>query len=212
MIQTLQHAIEQHVIAVAALIEAGSTMGEDVVDLSDGDDGAMLCRGDIQNGRFRGRHGKVASVGGSLEITPGCTDERPRDHAADIEGIDQPARNRTNFIKPLQPEALLMRGNLKYAVRRRVTDRLPGLHVLVAELFDDLGSGGVPVAKDAREGSLLQEFPDQFLRKAGLRLREVSPVEPNGYAGNLPVTRRCILSAGLLARASVLQVGIPTIF
>src|SRR3954447_2032312 len=206
MIQTLQHAIEQHVIAVAPLIEAGSTMGEDVVDLSDGDDGAMLRHGDIQNGRLRGRHGKVAAVGGSLEIAAGCTDERSRDHAADIEGIDQPARDRTNVIKPLQPEALLMRGNLKYAVRRRVTDRLPGLHVLVTELFDDLCSGGVPVAQDTRKGSLLQEFLDQLLRKAGLPLREVSPVEPNWYAGDLPVTRRRILSTGLLARASVLQV------
>src|SRR5215213_4985115 len=204
MIHTLQHAIEQRVIAVAALVKAGSTMGEDVVDLSNGDDVAVLRLGDIQNGRFRGRHGKVATVRGSLEITAGCTDERPRDHAADIERIGQPARDRTNFIKPLQPEALLMRGNLKYAVRRRVTDRLPGLHVLVTELFDDLGSGGVPVAQDARKGSLLQEFLDQFLRKTGLRLGEVSPVEPNWYAGNLPVTRRSILSTGLLARASVL--------
>src|SRR3954466_8786629 len=101
MIHTLQHAIEQRVIAVAALIEAGSTMGEDVVDLSDGDDGPTPRRGDIQNGRFRGRHGKVTAVGRSREITAGCTDERPGDRAADIEGIDQPAPDRTNFIKPL---------------------------------------------------------------------------------------------------------------
>src|SRR3954463_4514533 len=125
MIHTLQHAIEQRVIAVAALVEAGSTMGEDVVDLSDGDDDAMLRRGDIQNGRFRGRHGKVASVGGSLEITVGCTDEWPRDHAADIDGIDQPARDPKNLKKPPKTEAWLRRGNLKSVAPRRETDRLP---------------------------------------------------------------------------------------
>ena len=76
VIPAFQQAIEQRIIAVAPLVEAGSTMGKDVVDLSDRDDIAVLRRGNIQNGWFRRRYRKIAPVGGSFEILTVRTDER----------------------------------------------------------------------------------------------------------------------------------------
>src|SRR3954451_13888559 len=101
LIPALQHAIEQCVIPIGPLVEAGSTMSKNIVDLSDRDHIAALGRGDIQNGWLRRRYRKIAPVRGSLEIVAARTDEGPGDNATDIEGIDQPAGDRADLVKPL---------------------------------------------------------------------------------------------------------------
>src|SRR4051812_32837206 len=187
VIPAFQHAIEQCVIPIAPLVEAGSTMSKNIVNLSNRDDIAALGRGDIQNGRLRRRYRKIAPVRGSPEILAPHTNEGPGDYTTDIEGIDQPAGDRADLVKPLQPKTLLMRGDLEHAIRRAVADRLSGLQVLLAELLDDLGSGGMPVAQNTGKGGLFLELVDQLAGKAGLRLRKVAPVEPNRHSGDLPV-------------------------
>src|SRR3954471_24861646 len=137
VVPAVQHAIEQRVIAVAPLVEPGSAMGEDVVDLADRHHLAVLC-GDIQNGWFGRRYCEVASVRSSLEIATGRSHKGSRDHAADVKGINQPSSHRTDLIKSLQSKDLLVSGDLKYAVGRRVADRHPGLQMLFPEFRNDV--------------------------------------------------------------------------
>src|SRR5215204_3885765 len=104
-----------------------------------------------------------------------------------------------------------MRRDLKHAVGRCITDRFPGLQVLLAEFSDNVRAGGVTIAEDAGQGGLFQECVSELLRKAGLRLREVAPVEPNRNAGDFPMTGWRILSPGLLARAATLRANLAAI-
>ena len=104
-----------------------------------------------------------------------------------------------------------MRRDLKHAVGRCITDRFPGLQVLLAEFSDNVRAGGVTIAEDAGQGGLFQECVSELLRKAGLRLREVAPVEPNRNAGDFPMTGGRILSPGSLARAATLRAYLAAI-
>ena len=79
--------------------------------------------------------------------------------------IAKAARDAAELVEPLEPERLLVRGDLEHGIGRGVADRLAGPDMLLAELLDDHGAGGVPVAENA--GKLA--FGDQ---RVGQRLRE----------------------------------------
>ena len=77
--------------------------------------------------------------------------------------------------------------------------------MLGAELRDDLGSGRVLVAEDAVESAFAAERFDELRRKAGLRLGEISPLEFDRRAGDLPMPRLRILSRRYFSRAACLR-------
>src|SRR3954470_9903070 len=61
------------------------------------------------------------------------------------------------------------------------------------------------IAEYSRETGLLDKPLDKWGRKAGLRPREISPVETDRYARDFPVPGRRILAFGLFAGASIIQ-------
>ena len=119
----------------------------------------------------------VMAVVGPLEGGGGLADERPCDHPPDSQRINQPAHDLTEFVKPLEPEMALMRGDLQDRVDRGVADRLAGADVLLAEPLDDLGARRMAVAEDARHLALADHRRGQIRRKGGNRIREIAPVE-----------------------------------
>ena len=117
------------------------------------------------------------------DITRMRSAKRPGDDAADIERFQQFAGDLANRVQPLQPEFLLVGGDLEDTVRRRVADRLPGQSMLIAELGDDLCAGRMAISKNARKCRTLAQLRHNLLGEARDRAREISPVEWNGYAG-----------------------------
>src|SRR3954447_10660495 len=61
------------------------------------------------------------------------------------------------------------------------------------------------IAEYSREAGFLDQPLDQLCRKAGLRPREVSPIETDRNAGNFPMAGRRILASRLFAGASKMQ-------
>src|SRR4051794_23539783 len=61
------------------------------------------------------------------------------------------------------------------------------------------------IAEYSRETGFLDKPVDKLGRKAGLRPREISPVEADWYARDFPMPRRRILAFGLFAGASIIQ-------
>src|SRR4051794_28769683 len=55
-IQSFQRGIEQSVVTVAALVQTGSAVSEDIVDLADRDHVTMVAFGEVQDRPFRGRN------------------------------------------------------------------------------------------------------------------------------------------------------------
>jgi hypothetical protein len=82
-----------------------------------------------------------------------------------------------------------MRGDLEHAIGGGVANRPTGVHVLVAELRDDLGAGRVFVAEGAVEAAALAQLVDQLPRKTRLRFRKVTPLEAHRCAGDFPMAR-----------------------
>src|SRR5205823_13375051 len=93
--------------------------------------------GAIEHGWVRRRDGIVAPVSGPDETLGRRTDERPSDDPPDPKRIDQSPRDGADVVEPLKPKGALVRGNLKDAVGRCVTNRFAGRDVVVAELGDD---------------------------------------------------------------------------
>ena len=58
-------------------------------------------------------------------------------------------RDAADLVEPLQPEMLFVRADLQDGIGGGVADRLAGADVLLAELLDHVGAGGVLVAEDA---------------------------------------------------------------
>jgi hypothetical protein len=87
---------------------------------------------------------------------------------------------RQDLVQPLEPEGLLVRGDLKDAVDRGVADGLAGPQVLGPELVDDGGPGGVAVAEDAGEPRLAHERRDKLRRERRDGVREVAPGKRHG--------------------------------
>ncbi len=142
------------VVAVRLDLPAGAAMGEDVADLADRDQRPPSAGQDVEKRVVRRGRGKILAVAGageavSGEPTKGRAMTRPM-----LQRIAQAARDAADLIEALQPEHLLMRGDLEHAVDRGVADGLAGADVLGAELVDDGGAGGVLVAENAGQGGL----------------------------------------------------------
>src|SRR3954454_1858789 len=61
------------------------------------------------------------------------------------------------------------------------------------------------IAQYSRDAGFLDKPLDKLARKAGLRPREISPVEADRYARDFPMPGRRILAFGLFAGASIIQ-------
>src|SRR3954470_20606 len=61
------------------------------------------------------------------------------------------------------------------------------------------------IAEYSRETGLLDKPLDKWGRKAGLRPREISPVEADRYARDFPMPGRRILAFGLFAGAPIIE-------
>ncbi|MNV97990.1 hypothetical protein D3C71_1931850 [compost metagenome] len=91
-------------------------MRKDIAHLADGVNAAAGFHQPIEQGRLRRQHGKIAPVAGPLETFRGLAGKGSRDHAADIERIEQAAHHLAKLNQPLQPEMRLMCGDLEDAV------------------------------------------------------------------------------------------------
>src|SRR3954453_3664319 len=205
-IQPFEGGIEQGVIAVAALVQTGSAVSEDIVDLADRDHVTIVAFREVQDRPFRGRNGEIPAVRRSLEVISRLADEWPRDNASDVVRIHQPACDGADFIQAFEPERILVRCNLEDAISRGVTDRLAAPHVTLAEFADDLRSGGVAISDDAGKPVLLAEAIDQLAREARYSRREITPVKRDRNASDFPVTAGSVLAFRDLARAAKLRI------
>ena len=99
-------------------------MGEDVADLADRDD--IAARRAARCSRLPSRRGnrEILAIGGADEILGACADERPRDDAADVERVAEPARDSAKIIEPIEPEGLFVRGDLQHRIGGGVADGL----------------------------------------------------------------------------------------
>ena len=150
-----------------------------------------------------GRRRVVLAVRRALEGVRGFADERPRDDAADIERLGQLLRDRTDGVEPLETEMRLVRGDLKHRVGRGVADRLAGADVLLAQLADDVGAGGVAIAEDAGQAAARDQRGDEIGREARPRAWEKSPGERHRQAGDFPMAARRVLADTALRGASI---------
>ena len=120
----------------------------------------------------------------------GLADERPGDHPADVQRIDQLARQLAELVEPLEAEMPFMRGDLDNGIRRRVADRLAGPDMLLAEPVDDLGARGMAVAENAGQRLPRRSSPRVSAGgKARHGLREIAPFERHRNARRSPSGR-----------------------
>ena len=159
-------------------------MGEDVADLADRDDRAAGARGPLQNIAVRRGHREILAVGGAGKVLGARADERPRDHAADVQRIAQAARDPAKIIEPLQPESLLMRGDLEHRIGGGVADGLQRPQVLLAVVLDDRGARSVAIGENSGELAFARSAP----RSAPAERREPSP--GNSPSRSRPACRR----------------------
>ena len=178
-------------------------MGEDVADLADGDDLAAMRDHPVEQGRLGRRHGKILAVRRAAEGLAGLADERPGDHAADMQRVAQVPHHLAEIIEALEPEMLLMRGDLQNGVDGSVADRHAGPDMLLAEILDHRGSRRVAIGEDARHPALPDHRFRQFGRKGGDGVGEIPPVEAGRQAGDLPMAGRRVLAAGHFLRGAV---------
>src|SRR6185436_2385379 len=120
---------------------------EQVVDLADGHDRHALSRQPIEQ-RLGNRFERViVAVRGPLE-RPWRADRRPRDDAADAHAAaDEIERDLADAVLLGDGDDVLVRGDLKDAVGRRVDNRLARPYVLRPEAIDDLSARGHDVAE-----------------------------------------------------------------
>ena len=105
--------------------------------------------GEVEQRLARRRDGEVLAVAGALELAGLLADERPGDDAADAQRVAELSADPADLVEPLQPEMLFVSADLQDGIGGGVADRLAGADVLLAELLDDVGAGGMPVAENA---------------------------------------------------------------
>ena len=188
-LQRVDEEVDVAVVALALALLAGVAMGEDVADLADRDDRAARARGALQEIAGRRRNREILAVGGADEILGALADERPGDDAADVERIAEPARDAAEIVEPLEPERLLMRGDLQHRIGRGVADRLQRPQVLLAVVLDDSSCpdacrlarmpGSLPSAISAI-GQRGRERRGSFRGNSPSRIRPACRQSPNG--------------------------------
>src|SRR5205823_1799317 len=109
----------------------------------------------------------------------GRSDERTGDDASDSEALArQLVRDIARAIQLRNGDDVLVRGDLKYAVGRRVNDQRAGSQVLRAELVDDLRTRCSLVAEYASSGlarERVQEIAGETVRKDWKRALQEDP-------------------------------------
>src|SRR5450432_739991 len=91
---------------------------------------------------------------GAGEIGARAPDERSGDHPADIERVAQTPSDLAQVVKALQPERLLMSGDLQNGIGGSVKDRRQRAQMFLSIVLDHSRPGGVLVAKNARQLAL----------------------------------------------------------
>ena len=184
-LERFEQEVDVAVVALALALLAGVAMGEDVADLADRDDraarAARPAAGDCRRAADTAKSLRLAVRTKSLALR---ADEGPGDDAADVERIAEPARDAAEIIEPLEPEGLLVRGDLQHRVGRGVADRLQRPQVLLAVVLDDRRARGVAVGENAR-----QACPRRSARRSALRERRGSSRE-NSPSRNRPAFRQ----------------------
>ena len=168
------------------------------------------CRRSCRSRRSRGRPSRRAAAGCrraaarrnpcgwrcatksfALAPTKGRAMTRPM-----FERIAEPARDPAELVEPLEPERLLVRGDLEHGVGRGVADRLQRAQMLLAEFLDDRRARGVAIAENAGQARLprsARAVSDSG--KAGIGLGKIAPVEIDRRSGDLPMARGRVLAA-----------------
>jgi hypothetical protein len=113
----LQRRFEERRVAARLAHIGDALMGKDIADLADREHAVAALADLVQQSRSRRRNRKVAPVAGPVETRLDRPDERPRDHPADIQRIDQLAHDLAELDQPLQAESLLVGGNLEHRIR-----------------------------------------------------------------------------------------------
>ena len=77
--------------------------------------------------------------------------------------------------------------------------------MLLAQLLDNLRTGGMAFTQNARQIALFNESIHQLLREALGHIREITPIKVHRHTGNFPVAAQ-----GILAPAHLLRIGVST--
>jgi hypothetical protein len=203
--RTCAHAVAQNTQAVRIVFRVTAhvdpALREDTADLADAGRAHVALAQAVEHGRRRRRLGEVVAVGGARKrLSSGrIADERARDHPADAQFIAQGSRRATDRVEPLEPERLLVRGDLPDAVGARVENRLAAAHVLRAERGDDLGPAGRAIPEHPRQVVLRRPTRDDLRRKT---LRKRGERRGQDDARHLPMPRGRVLARGALRGAS----------
>ena len=124
-LQRLDEQVDVAVVAFALALAPGVAMGEDVADLADRDDRAPApaprAARILPSGGGMAKSLRFGVRAKSLGARP---NERARDHPADVQRIAQAPRDPAEIVEPLEPESLLVRGDLEHRIGRGVADRL----------------------------------------------------------------------------------------
>ncbi len=195
--------IEQRHVAVGLGQFRHALMGEDIADLADRVHRAAGMREPVKNRRLRRQNRVVAPVAGSNKGLWALPDEGAGDDPADIVVVDETANDLAELQQALQPEGVLVCGDLKDAVGRGVADRFARAHMLLAEARDDVGAGGVAIAENAGDIALAADRLHELGGKRVALGREIAPVEHDRRTCNFPMARRRILAARDFAGSAV---------
>src|SRR5262249_36233944 len=112
-------------------------MGEDVADLADRDDGAACARRPLQQVAVGWENREILAIRRAREVLSARADEWPGDDPTDVEGIAEAARDSAEVVETLEPESLLVGGDLEHRVGGGVADGLQRPEVLFAVICDD---------------------------------------------------------------------------
>ena len=163
--ERIDEKVDIAVVALALALVPGVAMSEDIANLANRNNCVAGAAGPLQNIALRRRHGEILAIAGARKVLAARAEERTRDHAPDLQGIAQPARNPAKIIKALKSESLLMGGDLEHRVGGRVADRRQRSQVLFAVVLDHCGARSMAIGENSGE----LPFRDQRL---GQRQRE----------------------------------------
>src|SRR5882762_6817720 len=161
-----------------------------VVDLSDSENRHLLLRQHIHQHRFRRLYCIIMAPRRSHKMSRSSC-EWPRDHPPHaMRTIQNFPRYFAHFIKLRNRHNRFVGGNLENAVARRVHNRLPGTHVLFAQLLDNFRSRGRLIPNRFLANPPLK-FLNHFRRKSVFvhRKRLLQP-----HSRHLPMSCRRIFS------------------
>ena len=158
----------------------------------------------VQNARRR--LDRIVAAVRSPRERAGRSGKRPRDNAVHrVRGDEHGAGPLAPVVELRQGDDLFVGRHLKNRVRGRVQDRTPGLHVLAAELFDNLGSRSGLVSQRRFSGDLGKCVNDLFWKAVRIgrkrRLRD--------DAGHLPMSGDRVFAFAALAQARHARPRIP---